>query len=192
MLLGLIIIISFIIIHLFLYATSCIGHFTPGKAGFYSRVLSLCRALSQYLLSISKLPSSFHIPADKEHLITAFTCTAIEVNGRVKLIHVESLLSDKSNMQISCITFLILLHHSTQNIFFIQVVVCHLLQDHLPLSVDLQWALSCLCLALQQSCIWNKLASPDYNTHTCSLIYCLHLIIVAGQEASDKFMHNGA
>lgn len=63
-----------------------------------------------------------------------------------------------------------------------QVVVWHLLQDKLPLSVDLQWALSCLCLALQQPCVWNKLSTPEYNTHTCSLIYCLHHIILAGEE----------
>lgn len=50
-----------------------------GAAGFYPKVLSLCRALSQYLLSISKLPPSLHIPPDKEHLITTFTCTATEV-----------------------------------------------------------------------------------------------------------------
>lgn len=50
-----------------------------GEPGFYPRVLSLCRALSQYLLSVSQLPSSLHIPSDKEHLITTFTCTATEV-----------------------------------------------------------------------------------------------------------------
>ncbi len=65
---------------------------------------------------------------------------------------------------------------------FTQVVVWRLLQDQLPLSVDLQWALSCLCLALQQSCVWNKLSTPEYTTHTCSLIHCLRLIIVAGKE----------
>ncbi|XP_070782771.1 huntingtin [Enoplosus armatus] len=107
------------------------------EPGFYPRVLSLCRALSQYLLSVSQLPSSLHIPSDKEHLITTFTCTAAEV------------------------------------------VAWRLLQDHLPLSVDLQWALSCLCLSLQQPCVWNKLSTPEYTTHTCSLIYCLRLIIVA-------------
>uniref|UniRef100_A0AAQ4QRU2 Huntingtin n=1 Tax=Gasterosteus aculeatus aculeatus TaxID=481459 RepID=A0AAQ4QRU2_GASAC len=105
------------------------------EPGFYPGVLSLCRALSQYLLSVSQLPSSLHIPFDKEHLITTFTCTA--------------------------------------------VVAWRLLQNQLPLSVDLQWALSCLCLALQQPCVWNKLSTPEYATHTCSLIYCLHLIIVA-------------
>lgn len=62
-----------------------------------------------------------------------------------------------------------------------QVVVWHLLHNQLPLSVDLQWALSCLCLALQQPCVWNKLSTPEYNTHTCSLIYCLHHIILAGE-----------
>uniref|UniRef100_A0A8C3ACA3 Huntingtin n=1 Tax=Cyclopterus lumpus TaxID=8103 RepID=A0A8C3ACA3_CYCLU len=105
------------------------------EPGFYPRVLSLCRALSQYLLNVSQLPSSLHISSDKEHLITTFTCTA--------------------------------------------VVAWRLLQDKLPLSVDLQWALSCLCLALQQPCVWNKLSTPEYTTHTCSLVYCLHLIIVA-------------
>ncbi|XP_028270091.1 huntingtin isoform X3 [Parambassis ranga] len=107
------------------------------EPGFYTRVLSLCRALSQYLLSMSQLPSSLHIPTEKEHLITAFTCTATEV------------------------------------------IVWRLLQNQLPLSVDLQWALSCLCLALQQPCVWNKLSTPEYSTHTCSLIYSLRLIIIA-------------
>ncbi|XP_068606729.1 huntingtin [Brachionichthys hirsutus] len=119
-----------------------------GEPGFYPRVLSLCRALSQYLLSVGQLPSSLHIPADKEHLITAFTCTAMEV------------------------------------------VAWRILQDRLPLSVDLQWALSCLCLALQQPCVWNKLSSPAYATHTCSLVYCLRLIIVAvAVSPGDQLLH---
>uniref|UniRef100_A0A669F0H0 Huntingtin n=1 Tax=Oreochromis niloticus TaxID=8128 RepID=A0A669F0H0_ORENI len=109
-----------------------------GKTG---KVLSLCRALSQYLLSVSQLPSSLHIPSDKEHLITTFT-------------------------------------------------LWRLLQDRLPLSVDLQWALSCLCLALQQPCVWNKLSTPEYTTHTCSLIYCLRLIIVAvAVSPGDQLLH---
>ncbi|XP_029997487.1 huntingtin isoform X4 [Sphaeramia orbicularis] len=107
------------------------------EPSFFPGVLSLCRALSQYLLSVNQLPASLHIPSEKEHLITAFTCTATEV------------------------------------------IVWRLLQDQLPLSVDLQWALSCLCLALQQPCVWNKLSTAQYATHTCSLIYCLRLIIVA-------------
>ncbi|XP_071359999.1 huntingtin isoform X3 [Trachinotus anak] len=118
------------------------------EPGFYPRVLSLCRALSQYLLSVSQLPSSLHIPSDKEHLITTFTCTATEV------------------------------------------LVWRLLQNQLPLSVDLQWALSCLCLALQQPCVWNKLSTAEYTTHTCSLIYCLHLIIVAvAVSPGDQLLH---
>ncbi|XP_029353602.1 huntingtin isoform X2 [Echeneis naucrates] len=118
------------------------------EPGFYPRVLSLCRALSQYLLSLGQLPSSLHIPTDKEHLITTFTCTATEV------------------------------------------VVWRLLQNQLPLSVDLQWALSCLCLALQQQCIWNKLSTSEYSTHTCSLINCLHLIIVAvAVSPGDQLLH---
>uniref|UniRef100_A0A665U8I2 Huntingtin n=1 Tax=Echeneis naucrates TaxID=173247 RepID=A0A665U8I2_ECHNA len=117
-------------------------------ANIYGEVLSLCRALSQYLLSLGQLPSSLHIPTDKEHLITTFTCTATEV------------------------------------------VVWRLLQNQLPLSVDLQWALSCLCLALQQQCIWNKLSTSEYSTHTCSLINCLHLIIVAvAVSPGDQLLH---
>ncbi|XP_077426771.1 huntingtin isoform X2 [Vanacampus margaritifer] len=107
------------------------------EPGFYPKVLALCRALSQYLLCVNQLPSSFRILCDKEDLITTFTCTATEV------------------------------------------LVWRLLQDQLPLSVDLQWALACLCLALQQTCIWNKLSTPEYTTRTCSLIYCLRLILVA-------------
>ncbi|XP_010770173.1 huntingtin [Notothenia coriiceps] len=118
------------------------------EPGFYPRVLSLCRALSQYLLSVSQLPSSLHISPDKEHLITSFTCTAAEV------------------------------------------VAWRLLQNQLPLSVDLQWALSCLCLALQQPCVWNKLSTAEYATHTCSLIYSLRLIIVAvAVSPGDQLLH---
>uniref|UniRef100_A0A671YNS7 Huntingtin n=1 Tax=Sparus aurata TaxID=8175 RepID=A0A671YNS7_SPAAU len=115
---------------------------------FYPRVLSLCRALSQYLLIVSQLPSSLHIPSDKEHLITTFTCTAAEVKKK------------------------------------------HTLHDRLPLSVDLQWALSCLCLSLQQPCVWNKLSTHEYITHTCSLICCLRLIIVAvAVSPGDQLLH---
>lgn len=71
-----------------------------------------------------------------------------------------------------------------------QVVVWRLLQDQLPLSVDLQWALSCLCLALQQPCVWNKLSTAENTTHTCSLIYCLRLIIVAGNEDSRMCLYS--
>ncbi|KAF3843929.1 hypothetical protein F7725_015977 [Dissostichus mawsoni] len=67
-----------------------------------------------------------------------------------------------------------------------QVVAWRLLQNQLPLSVDLQWALSCLCLALQQPCVWNKLSTAEYATHTCSLIYFLRLTIIAGSCSTAK------
>lgn len=137
-----------------------------GDPGFYSRVLSLCRAVSQYLLTVNQLPSSLRIPSDKEHLITTFTCAATEVD-------LQLLRMSKLNHHF-CLTALISV--------VAQVVVWHLRQDQLPLSVDLQWALSCLCLALQQPCVWNKLSTPEYNTHTCSLIYCLHHIILSGEN----------
>ncbi|XP_055013837.1 huntingtin isoform X4 [Boleophthalmus pectinirostris] len=119
------------------------------EPGFFPKVLSLCRALSQYMLNVSQLPSSLHISVEKEHLITAFTCTATEV------------------------------------------IVWRLLQDQLPLSVDLQWALACLCLALQQPCVWNKLSTSEYTTHTCSLIHCLRLIIVAvAVKPGDQLLYS--
>ncbi|KAK7166044.1 hypothetical protein R3I93_005972 [Phoxinus phoxinus] len=108
-----------------------------GEPGFYQTVLSLCGVLSQYLLSLSKLPSSLHIPKDRETLITTFSTLAIEV------------------------------------------VVWRLLQDQLPLSVDMQMSLSCLCLALQQPAVWTHFASHSYLTHTCSIIQCIQLLIHA-------------
>lgn len=60
------------------FCSICMVAFS-GDPGFYSRVLSLCRALSQYLLTVNQLPSSLRIPSDKEHLITTFTCAATEV-----------------------------------------------------------------------------------------------------------------
>uniref|UniRef100_A0A673IQF8 Huntingtin n=1 Tax=Sinocyclocheilus rhinocerous TaxID=307959 RepID=A0A673IQF8_9TELE len=97
-------------------------------------VLSLCGVLSQYLLSLSKLPSSLHIPKDRETLITTFSTL---------------------------------------------VVVWRLLQDQLPLSVDMQMSLSCLCLALQQPVVWTQFASHTYLTHTCSIIHYIQLLIHA-------------
>ncbi|KAJ3614460.1 hypothetical protein NHX12_018032, partial [Muraenolepis orangiensis] len=119
-----------------------------GEPGFFPKVLSLCRALSQYLLSVGQLPASLHIPSDREHLITVFTCTATEV------------------------------------------ITWRLLQDALPLSVDLQWGLACLCLSLQQPCVWNRLSTPAYTTYTCSLIHCLRLIIAAvAVSPGDQLLH---
>ncbi|XP_052432518.1 huntingtin [Carassius gibelio] len=107
------------------------------EPGFYQTVLSLCGVVSQYLLSLSKLPSSLHIPKDKETLITSFSTLAIEV------------------------------------------VVWRLLQDQLPLSVDMQMSLACLCLALQQPAVWTHFTSHTYLTHTCSIVHCIQLLIHA-------------
>ncbi|XP_036790018.1 huntingtin isoform X7 [Oncorhynchus mykiss] len=121
-----------------------------GEAGLYPRVMSLCRALSQYLLCVGQLPSPLQIPEDKQHLITTFTTMATEL------------------------------------------VVWRVLQDSVPLSVDLQGALSCLCLALQQPCVWNTLSTAPYKTHTCSIIHCLRLLITAvAVGPGDHLLHPG-
>uniref|UniRef100_A0A8C9W2J2 Huntingtin n=1 Tax=Scleropages formosus TaxID=113540 RepID=A0A8C9W2J2_SCLFO len=93
----------------------------------------LCRALSQYLLALPKLPAAQQIPRDQEALIVRFTV----------------------------------------------MVLWRLLQDRVPLSIDLQAALSCCCLALQQQAIWTLLASVPYASHACSLIHCTRLLIEA-------------
>ncbi|KAJ8272123.1 hypothetical protein COCON_G00109820 [Conger conger] len=49
-----------------------------GDAGVYQTVVSLCRALSRYLLALPTLPSSLQIPREKEALITRFTTLALE------------------------------------------------------------------------------------------------------------------
>ncbi|XP_064782852.1 huntingtin-like [Oncorhynchus masou masou] len=121
-----------------------------GEPGLYPRVMSLCRALSQYLLCVGQLPSPLQIPEDKQHLITTFTTMATEL------------------------------------------VVWRVLQDRVPLSVDLQGALSCLCLALQQPCVWNTLSTAPYKTHTCSVIHCLRLLITAvAVGPGDHLLHPG-
>ncbi|XP_070971741.1 huntingtin [Oncorhynchus clarkii lewisi] len=121
-----------------------------GEAGLYPRVMSLCRALSQYLLCVGQLPSPLQIPEDKQHLITTFTTMATEL------------------------------------------VVWRVLQDSVPLSVDLQGALSCLCLALQQPCVWNTLSTAPYKTQTCSVIHCLRLLITAvAVGPGDHLLHPG-
>ncbi|XP_029601152.1 huntingtin isoform X1 [Salmo trutta] len=119
-----------------------------GEAGLYPRVMSLCRALSQYLLCVGQLPSPLQIPEDKQHLIATFITMATEL------------------------------------------VVWRVLQDSVPLSVDLQGALSCLCLALQQPCVWNTLSTAQYKTHTCSVIHCLRLLITAvAVGPGDHLLH---
>uniref|UniRef100_A0A8C3I361 Huntingtin n=1 Tax=Chrysemys picta bellii TaxID=8478 RepID=A0A8C3I361_CHRPI len=55
----------------------------------------------------------------------------------------------------------------------------HLIHEHIPLSIDLQAALECCCLTLQQPGLWNLLASAVYVTQACSLINCVRFIIEA-------------
>nr|AGS58213.1 huntingtin [Clarias batrachus] len=107
------------------------------EAGFYQKVMSVCSALSRYLLSLPKLPSALQIRPATEHMITSFATLVIEL------------------------------------------VTWRLLQDRLPLSVDVQMSVSCLCLALQQPSVWADFASQTYLTHTCSVIHCVHLLIRA-------------
>lgn len=55
----------------------------------------------------------------------------------------------------------------------------HLIHEQIPLSLDLQAGLDCCCLALQVPGLWGVLSSPDYVTHTCSLIHCVRFILEA-------------
>ncbi|KAI1887694.1 hypothetical protein AGOR_G00192950 [Albula goreensis] len=50
-----------------------------GEPGVYQMVVSLSRALSQYLLALPTLPSALHSPSDKQVLIIKFTTMALEV-----------------------------------------------------------------------------------------------------------------
>ncbi|XP_062376493.1 huntingtin isoform X2 [Sardina pilchardus] len=107
------------------------------EPGFYQTVLSLCGALSQYLLSLPKLPSALQITPHREALVASFTTLTIET------------------------------------------VVWRVLQDQLPLSVQLQASLSCVCLALQQPAVWTLLASAPYLSQAMSIIHCVRLLIHA-------------
>ncbi|KAG7458857.1 hypothetical protein MATL_G00225080 [Megalops atlanticus] len=121
-----------------------------GEPSFYQTVVSLCRALSQYLLALPTLPAALHIPSDKEALITKFTTMALEV-----------------------------------------VSWC-VLQDQVPLSLDLQAVLSCCCLALQRPAIWTLLASAAYVSRTCSVIQCVRLLVLAvAVEPGDQLLRRG-
>lgn len=55
----------------------------------------------------------------------------------------------------------------------------HLIHEQIPLSLDLQAGLDCCCLALQVPGLWGVLSSPEYVTHTCSLIHCVRFILEA-------------
>ncbi|XP_015718120.1 huntingtin isoform X1 [Coturnix japonica] len=108
-----------------------------GDEVMYQSVMTLCRALAQYLLLLSKLPTSLRVPPDKEDDILKFVVMSIEALSW-RLIH-----------------------------------------DRLPISIDLQAALDCCCLTLQQPSLWNLLASAVNVTYACSLINCIKFIIEA-------------
>ncbi|POI35942.1 hypothetical protein CIB84_000306, partial [Bambusicola thoracicus] len=108
-----------------------------GDEVMYQSVMTLCRALAQYLLLLSKLPTSLRVPPDKEDDILKFVVMSIEA------------------------------------------LSWHLIHDRLPISIDLQAALDCCCLTLQQPSLWNLLASAVNVTYACSLINCVKFIIEA-------------
>ncbi|NXG43244.1 HD protein, partial [Psilopogon haemacephalus] len=108
-----------------------------GDEGMFQSVMTLCRALAQYLLLLSKLPSGLRVPPDKEDDILKFIVMSVEA------------------------------------------LSWHLMHDRIPLSVDLQAALDCCCLTLQQPNLWNLLASAANVTYACSLINCVRFIIEA-------------
>ncbi|XP_064420262.1 huntingtin isoform X1 [Latimeria chalumnae] len=108
-----------------------------GDGLYYQTIVTLCRALAQYLTSLSKQPADVHIPVDKEADITRFIVLSLEA------------------------------------------LSWHLMNDQVPLSVDLQAALDCCCLALQQPGIWSLLASAAYVTQACTVIICIKFIVEA-------------
>ncbi|XP_075276530.1 huntingtin isoform X3 [Opisthocomus hoazin] len=106
-----------------------------GEEVMYRSMMTLCRALAQYLLLLSKLPARLRVPPDKEDDILKFVVMSIEA------------------------------------------LSWHLMNDQIPLSIDLQAALDCCCLTLQQPSLWNLLASALNVTYACSLINCIRFII---------------
>ncbi|XP_058693316.1 huntingtin isoform X3 [Poecile atricapillus] len=61
----------------------------------------------------------------------------------------------------------------------VEALSWHLVHDQIPLSVDLQAALDCCCLTLQQPGLWSLLSSAAHVTYACSLINCIRFIIEA-------------
>ncbi|XP_067885348.1 huntingtin isoform X3 [Heterodontus francisci] len=61
----------------------------------------------------------------------------------------------------------------------LEALCWQLMHDQVPLSLDLQAALDCCCLVLQQPGIWNLMASVAYVTQACSVINCIRFIIEA-------------
>lgn len=47
----------------------------------YQSMMTLCRALAQYLLLLSKLPAGLRVPPDKEDDILKFVVMSVEVRN---------------------------------------------------------------------------------------------------------------
>lgn len=47
----------------------------------YQSMMTLCRALAQYLLLLSKLPAGLRVPPDKEDDILKFIVMSVEVRN---------------------------------------------------------------------------------------------------------------
>uniref|UniRef100_A0A803WEB9 Huntingtin n=1 Tax=Ficedula albicollis TaxID=59894 RepID=A0A803WEB9_FICAL len=72
-----------------------------------------------------------------------------------------------------------LVNRIPHNFLLLPALSWHLVHDKIPLSVDLQAALDCCCLTLQQPSLWNLLSSAAHVTYACSLINCIRFIIEA-------------
>ncbi|KAM6440076.1 huntingtin isoform 3-T3 [Liasis olivaceus] len=64
-------------------------------------------------------------------------------------------------------------------VMLLEILSWHLIRKHVPLSIDLQAVSDCCCLTLQQTNLWNLLASAEYMTHASSLIHCTRFILEA-------------
>ena len=56
------------------------GPSVPGDAALYRTLTTLARALAQYLLVFSKLPSHLHLPPEKERDTVKFVVMTLEVS----------------------------------------------------------------------------------------------------------------
>lgn len=51
----------------------------------YQSMMTLCRALAQYLLLLSKLPAGLRVPPDKEDDILKFVVMSVEVRNNTRI-----------------------------------------------------------------------------------------------------------
>ncbi|XP_006893721.1 PREDICTED: huntingtin [Elephantulus edwardii] len=108
-----------------------------GDATVYQSLTTLARALAQYLVVLSRVPSHLHLPPEKEEDVVKFVVMTLEA------------------------------------------LSWHLIHRQMPLSLDLQAALDCCCVALQLPGLWLVLSSLEFVTHACSLIHCVRFALEA-------------